>query len=100
MNQSQFNKPNPTLRLGSLLRVFDADFATRHQPECAHILAHAVFVHRDLAGFQVGNEAAVRIADHHVQQHLADRATDHVVMAGICVLRRRAATDVAEAYSD
>jgi hypothetical protein len=50
-----------------LLRVFGTDFAACHQPERPYVLADAIFVHGDLAGLEIGDQVAVRIAYHYVQ---------------------------------
>jgi hypothetical protein len=84
------------LRFGSLLLVFGADFAAGYQTEGAHIPAHTVLVDSELAGFQVGNQVAVRIAHNHVHQYFAYGAADDRFRS---ILRRGVTTNGAYAYS-
>jgi hypothetical protein len=64
------------LRFGCLLFVVPADFAARDQPERPHVLTDAIFVYGDVAGLEVGDEAAARIVYDNVQKYFTGGASD------------------------
>ncbi|MGC9945902.1 MAG: hypothetical protein ABSF64_05980 [Bryobacteraceae bacterium] len=59
-----------------LFLIFDTDLGAGHKVERPDILADAILVDSDLAGFEIDDEMAVRIAHGDVQEYFTDGTAD------------------------